>query len=104
MKNLFIILFTSFIFSAAVNDEYALNVAENFYYFKKNPESNTFSYDSIQMFDVENTNLALRWAEIAGGEYVILVVGASAAVATYAVTNALLVPSLYFTYTRPKWL
>ena len=56
MKNLFIILFTSFIFSAAVNDEYALNVAENFYYFKKNPESNTFSYDSIQMFDVENTN------------------------------------------------
>ena len=22
----------------------------------KNPESNTFSYDSIQMFDVENTN------------------------------------------------
>ena len=56
MKNLFILLFASFIFGAAVNDEYALNVAENFYYFKKNPESNIFSYDSIQMFDVENTN------------------------------------------------
>ena len=56
MKNLFILLFTSYIFSASVNNEYALNIAENFYYFKKNPESNIFSYDSIQLFDVENTN------------------------------------------------
>ena len=56
MKNLFILLFASFIFGAAVDDGYALNVAENFLLLQKNPESNMFSYDSIQMFDVENTN------------------------------------------------
>ena len=35
MKNLFILLFASFIFGAAVDDGYALNVAENFLLLQK---------------------------------------------------------------------
>tara|TARA_Y100001970_G_scaffold50742_1_gene64206 strand:- start:6884 stop:9772 length:2889 start_codon:yes stop_codon:yes gene_type:complete len=55
MKKIFI-LFINFLFCASISQSDAINVAENFFYHKKNPENNTFSIESVELFSVENTN------------------------------------------------
>ena len=51
---IFIFLSFNIIFSAIVNEERALNVAENFYYSKQDPRSNSFNVSTIDNYNIED--------------------------------------------------
>ena len=51
-----LILFINFLFCASISQSDALNVAENFFYHKRNPENNSFSVESVELFSVDDTN------------------------------------------------
>ena len=47
----------SFIFSETVLENRAINVAENFYYYKNDPRNSDFNFDSINQFSDNNNNI-----------------------------------------------
>ena len=51
-----LILFINFLFCASISQSDAINVAENFFYHKRNPENNSFSVESVELFSVDDTN------------------------------------------------
>ena len=57
MKKLFILFLINFIFCAPVSQNYALTIAENFFNYKNDPRENNFLVNSIQLFNVEDTDI-----------------------------------------------
>ena len=55
------ILTLGFVFTEPVNEERALNVAQNFYFSKNNPEFSNFSVNEVELmsFNDENTFYAI---------------------------------------------
>ena len=55
MKQIILIFLSlNIIFSAIVNEERALNIAENFYYSKNDPRTNSFNISMIDNYTIED--------------------------------------------------
>ena len=55
-STLLIILTLGFVFTASVDEERALNVAENFYFSKNNPEFSNFTVNEVELMSFNNEN------------------------------------------------
>ena len=53
---LLMIVTLGFVFTASVNEERALNVAENFYFSKNNPEFSNFLVNEVELIIFNNEN------------------------------------------------
>ena len=56
-KYIYLLLILSFSFAANVSEQLALDVAENFYFSKKDPRNSEFSYRSINVYEHENNEI-----------------------------------------------
>ena len=56
-KYIYLFLILSFSFTATVDQIRALNIAENFYFSKKDPRNSEFSYRSINLYEHKNSQI-----------------------------------------------
>ena len=54
IKHTCLILLFGFLFSAEINENTALEVAENFYFSKNNPDNSDFIYEEIVLYNHNN--------------------------------------------------
>ena len=59
IKHTCLILLFSFLFSAQINENMALEVAENFYFSKNDPRNSDFIFEDIVLYNHNNNNLFL---------------------------------------------
>ena len=57
IKYVFLVLLLNFLFSFQINESFAIEVAENFYFSKNNPENTEFSYNEITLYNHNNNDI-----------------------------------------------